>query len=306
MSNSQDDVNVLRRALERERMARKEAERILEEKSMELYNANLKLEGLNVDLEEDIQSTKLELHKTETRFNDLVYTASDIIFKVDLTGHFKYVNKVAVELSGFAKEMFLKNNFRFIVREDFKEKLIEHFQHQLQTKLKSTYIEFPAISSDGHEIWLGQSTNLIFEGETPIEFFGLARNISDRKEAENLTNYTKTKLEAIIENLNSGILVEDKERNITKVNQTFCDLFGIPVSPDQLLGTNCSSSAEDIKHLMEHPVEFVNRINEIVEKREVSLSEELKMRDGNYLERDYVPLYLEGQFIGQLWNIISF
>ena len=78
MSNNVDDINILKRALERERKARKEAERILEEKSMELYNANLKLKSLNVDLEEGIQSTKLELIETETRFNDLVYTASDL------------------------------------------------------------------------------------------------------------------------------------------------------------------------------------------------------------------------------------
>lgn len=55
-----DDDRWLRR-VERERIARKEAERLLEEKSLALYNANLKLQAFATDLESQVAQRTLEL-----------------------------------------------------------------------------------------------------------------------------------------------------------------------------------------------------------------------------------------------------
>lgn len=67
----------------RERTARKEAERILEEKSLELYQANLKLTSLNADLEDTIrqQIEKLKqsvksLEKANDDIRQFTYLAS--------------------------------------------------------------------------------------------------------------------------------------------------------------------------------------------------------------------------------------
>ena len=38
--------------------------------------------------------------------------------------------------------------------------------------------------------------------------------------------------QTLIHNLNEAILVEDENRNISMVNQAFCDLFQIPVPPE--------------------------------------------------------------------------
>ncbi len=65
----------LNNRIQRERMARKEAETIMEQKSRELYNTNLQLANLNINLEDKIQQQiqQLEEHVTslEKANNDI-------------------------------------------------------------------------------------------------------------------------------------------------------------------------------------------------------------------------------------------
>ncbi|MDO9159153.1 MAG: ATP-binding protein [Burkholderiaceae bacterium] len=65
-----DESDRLLRRMERERAARKQAERLLEEKSLELFNANQALQASTASLEKQVQDRTLELtealHQAET------------------------------------------------------------------------------------------------------------------------------------------------------------------------------------------------------------------------------------------------
>ena len=56
-----DESDRLLRRMERERAARKQAERLLEEKSLELFNANQALQASTASLEKQVQDRTLEL-----------------------------------------------------------------------------------------------------------------------------------------------------------------------------------------------------------------------------------------------------
>jgi len=59
-----DELNALKRILERERLARKEAERIIEDKSRELFQVNNELRKLNDSLELRIRERTYELNRS--------------------------------------------------------------------------------------------------------------------------------------------------------------------------------------------------------------------------------------------------
>jgi PAS domain S-box-containing protein len=113
---------------------------------------------------------------------------------------------------------------------------------------------------------------------------------------------SQTRLSALISNLHSGILVEDESRHIVLTNQMFCDIFNIPAPPEALAGMDCSQSAEQSKHLFENPKEFVARVEAILLKRSAVINEKCVMADGRVYERDYVPILLDGQYSGHLWQ----
>ena len=62
-----EETEVLKRRLERERAARKQAETLLEEKSRELYQTNQELRNLADHLEELVQERTKELAQARTR-----------------------------------------------------------------------------------------------------------------------------------------------------------------------------------------------------------------------------------------------
>lgn len=106
---------------------------------------------------------------------------------------------------------------------------------------------------------------------------------------------------SLIENMNDAILIENENREIALVNKSFCDLFAIPVSPELMIGSDCSQSADQVKHLFINPELFVERIGEIFAEKQPVRSELLEMVDGRYLERDFIPIFDEQSFSGLIW-----
>jgi PAS domain S-box-containing protein len=126
--------------------------------------------------------------------------------------------------------------------------------------------------------------------------------IQKRKETEDSLNRTLKLLITLLSNLNSGILVEDENRKILYTNQLFCDMFSIPASPEQMTGTDCSNSAEQSKHSFTNPVEFVDRIKNILDNKAPVFNDELYLTDSRVLERDYIPIYINSEYKGHLWD----
>jgi PAS domain S-box-containing protein len=52
------------------------------------------------------------------------------------------------------------------------------------SKEPSTYFEFPAVTSDGNEVWLGQSVQIITEGDQITGFQAVARDITERRKVQ--------------------------------------------------------------------------------------------------------------------------
>lgn len=105
----------------------------------------------------------------------------------------------------------------------------------------------------------------------------------------------------IITNLQEGVLVEDENRNILLINPIFIEMFGIPATVDQLIGTDCSNAAEDTKHLFKEPDKFVRRIDTILEQQKLVTREDIPLADGRTFQRDYVPIFLEERYLGHMW-----
>lgn len=122
----------------------------------------------------------------------------------------------------------------------------------------------------------------------------LQQQISKRKSAEEVFT-------SLINNTQSGILLEDENRRIVFTNQLFCDLFQIPASPDLIKGADCNDSAQQSKFLFKDPEEFVIQIDEIL-KNQVLTSQILELTDGRILKREYIPIFIEKEYKGHLWS----
>lgn len=130
----------------------------------------------------------------------------------------------------------------------------------------------------------------------------LNRQVAKRKKIEKDLTTTVELLKTLLANLQSGILVEDENRKILFTNQLFCDLFYIPVTPDQMVGVDCTTSAEQSKHLFVDPNKFVQHIDELLLHKKITTNELIETVDGKYLERDYIPIFIKNVYKGHLWK----
>lgn len=130
----------------------------------------------------------------------------------------------------------------------------------------------------------------------------LNKQIEKRKEIEKNLYRTVELLKTLIANLHSGILVEDENRKILFSNQLFCNLLSIPVPHESLVGVDCTNSAEESKKLFKDSEFFSARIDSILAQKKIVVNELLETIDGRFLERNYIPVFIENEYKGHLWR----
>ncbi|GAB3882519.1 PAS domain-containing sensor histidine kinase [Spirosoma agri] len=297
-----NDIGLLKRHLDREKAARQEAELILEKKALELYDANEQLQHLNDNLEQQIRDKLAELRESEQRYRQVIESVQDIIYKVGPDGIFTFVSSAVEKMLGYSEQEFVGKHFTDIVAPGYRKSLLEFYQTMLIERKDSSYNEFPVVAKDGRIVWIGQTVRLIESGSDVVELVAVARDVSDRKKAETELQTTQSRLSTLITSLQSGVLVKDEQRRIILVNQLFCDLFEIEQSPQQLIGTDYSQSTNTFKQLMEDPEGFAHQVERLIQNRQATTGEEIRMMNGRILERDYVPIFLGDQFMGHLWK----
>jgi PAS domain S-box-containing protein len=130
----------------------------------------------------------------------------------------------------------------------------------------------------------------------------LRGRIAELEQSEQKAADSLDRIFVSFDSLHAAILLEDEHRKIVATNQVFCDIFKIPISPEQMIGADCSNSAEQSKGLFKDSENFVTRVQDILKNKVLCLNEEMVMSDGRTLERDYIPIYLNGNYSGHLWK----
>lgn len=130
-------------------------------------------------------SDRLELENT---YELLVQSAEDLIFRCDSFGHFTFLNEVSYRRLGYTKEELLGQQCDMIVRDDYRERVMEFHWGQISNNERTKYLEFPIVTKDGLEIWIGQYVSITFDpgSNVPNGYIAVARDITNRMEMDRL------------------------------------------------------------------------------------------------------------------------
>ena len=159
------------------------------------------------------------------------------------------------------------------------------------------------LRKDGSHMYAKTHVSAVRNNHNEVEFqVTTIEDITKEMKAEEKLKASENRLSTLILNLQTGVLLENEDRKISLTNQLFCDLFQIPASPEQLVGADCVDAAEQNKSLFKNPNSFVERIEKILSDQVMVVSDELEMVDGRILERDYIPIFNNGEYKGHLWT----
>ncbi|MCX5821671.1 MAG: PAS domain S-box protein [Deltaproteobacteria bacterium] len=159
------------------------------ERWLHIISRTLSWEGMPASLSfvMDITASKQAekaLRESEDRYRTLVESASDVVCRMDDTGHFTFINPAMIRITGYAEDEIIGKQYLTLLRPDMRDDAMKFFGRQFVKRLQNVYSEYPIITKEGHEVWLGQNTQLIVENGHVIGFQAVSRDITDRKQIE--------------------------------------------------------------------------------------------------------------------------
>jgi PAS domain S-box-containing protein len=181
------------------------------------------------------------LQASEARYRHLVENAPDIIYRTDAGGRFTYVNPAAEVILGRAQADLLGHNYLELIHADDRDAMRRHYGRQWVRRTPTTYAEFRVCSVRG-TLWIGQNVQLIVEGDQPLGFQAVARDITDRKLAQQALARLQHQTELILNSAAEAIVSIDDQGNLAMVNPTAAQLTGYSAS--EMLG----QSVHDLLH----------------------------------------------------------
>lgn len=302
--------------LDRESAARARAEQLLQTKSALLQETQAKLQRLSESVEVQVlERTSVLLAancQLQTQVDQLKWAesqllltqfaadkAGDAIFWLDASGSVSYVNDAACQLVGYSRgELMTKNLCDFDPSVSRVHWPLYHAQLRKNEQLK---FEAEFLGRAGETLQVEVTTNFISFGGREFHCM-YARDVSAKRDTELRISQARSRFEALIDNLQAGILVEDENETIVLVNQKFCEMFQLEGRPVQMVGRDSRSIHSSCSDLFSDPEEFRKSLADCVGRCEVESSQLVSLADGRFFERDYIPIQYRDMDLGHLWH----
>jgi len=147
----------------------------------------------------------------------------------------------------------------------------------------------------------------LFEGERFIGTVAAFQDITARKRDEDCLLATSSRLSALIESMQAGVLVEDEQHRVLQANQALFEMFGTGGTNAEVVGHPSRALMQACSASMSDPEAFAAEVRRLIQAGSPVLNHELRLLDGRVLEFDYVPIYLFPAFPqpedcrGHLW-----
>lgn len=212
---------------------------------------------------------------------------------------FLEINDAFLKATGFTKEEVIGKTSRelqIIQDDDYLENILE----TVKENGTISDIELKLKTKTGQVID-GLYSGTIIESQGNEYFLSVLIDITVQKQTEAKIKRQTQRLDTLISHLPGGVLMETADRQIQHTNDRFCELFGIPLSPENLIGASCEQASETAKKEFVDGDHFVERIRQIIREKKIVLNEELQMTDGRTLLRDYIPIFTSNNQTEHLW-----
>lgn len=181
-----------------------------------------------------LKRSQQELLKSERRYRQIFENANDMIFTLDLDANCTSVNN-RVEAFGYRSEEVLGRNLsEFMTAEDFKAAM-ERLRTMIFGGEAISSYETRLICKDGSSRAVEVNSQIQYENGEIFGVHGIARDITERKQAEEQLRRSEEQYRQLVEGTNAVIISTDKRGVITYVNEAAAATLRRPV--DQLLGT---------------------------------------------------------------------
>jgi PAS domain S-box-containing protein len=209
----------------------KAGERVPLEITTNLITRDDKPIGSQVIVRDITKRKELEkaLRDSEEKYRMLVENSNDAIFTIDAQGKFTFFNENVKKVIGFTSEELVGRHFLEILPPESQKKALKFFSRGMEGEAGHKY-ELEVYKKDGGTATVELNMSTLFKDGKPIGRLGVARDITERKKAEEAIK----RLSAAVESMREYFVIADLDGNIVYVNPAVERDYGY--AKEELLG----------------------------------------------------------------------
>jgi PAS domain S-box-containing protein len=239
-----------------------------------------------------------------------ISSIGDAVIATDVEGRITFLNPVAESLTGWKAEEAAGQPVQCVFR------IINELTGQPQEEPVSRVLRegraielanhTAIVTKDGRIVPIEDSAAPIIDAAGQVIGAVLVfHDVTEKRRAAEALQTTVQRFYSSLSNMYGSILLVTNEGKVEFANQSFCDLFHVNVSPQDLIGRTSDEIVRQIALCYDHPEKAVIRIQEIVGGEEPVTGEEVAMSDGRTCLRDFIPIAIDGKPYGRLWHYID-
>ncbi|MFX1376675.1 MAG: PAS domain S-box protein [Promethearchaeota archaeon] len=205
----------------------------------------------------DKKKNELTLRDSKEKYQSIIENIKEGYYEVDLKGNFTYVNDALCGFLGYSREEMIDLNYEKLGDKKTRDLIYKTFNKVFNTEIQKNIFQFPVFRKNGERAFFEESIYLKYNSKgKKIGFYGIVRDITERKKEEDLDKKFKNELTQkvrlrtkelkesqekysnLFQHSNDGIIVHDFDGNILDVNQKILILLGY--DKEEILSLNLS------------------------------------------------------------------
>ncbi|MBU2547733.1 MAG: PAS domain S-box protein [Proteobacteria bacterium] len=235
--------------------------------------------GVALDVTER-RRTEDALRESERKYRTLTDSIDEGYFEVDLKGSYTFISPWFHELAKRPKEEIIGANYRQYMTPESSETIFNAFNRIYTTGQPAKKVQVDAVLPDGSLVYHELSASLVRDSAgQPIGFRGIARDVTDRRKAQDALREKEALYELVTQYTADMIAMCDQEANFIFVSPSYQTILGY--DEGELIGRPIVA--------LVHPDDLLE-LARIIEERQVSLEPQpveaqyrMRHKDGRYL-----------------------
>ncbi|HTB84190.1 MAG TPA: PAS domain S-box protein [Candidatus Sulfotelmatobacter sp.] len=242
------------------------------------------------------------LRETKEQIQYILDNTKDVIFQIDLQGNYIYGNAAAEQLTGYPLAELLKLNMMQVVAPEYHALVNERLQRRLSGGPDEKEFEFELLHKQGRLVWTELTTSKVCDsGGRLIAIQGVARDITERKRAQDELIWKTALLEAQVDSTLDGILVVDTTGRKVLQNRQFIEMFQVP--EEVVRDSDDANLLRYAINQMKKPGQFTERVTYLYAHPDEVGSDEIELADGRVFDRYSAPVRDKmGKLFGRIWS----
>lgn len=184
-----------------------------------------------------LKYTESILRESERRYSDLFENTNDIVYTMDLEGYINTINSYVEKLLGYKPTELIGRNFSDFATMESQRTAMYNMHRQLVDKESHLKFEIDIIAKNNSLLTFEINSYLRYHNNNPVEVFGIARDITERKKIDRKNKEYLDLIKSIYITSPDPILITKCDGEIVDMNHKTIELLHVS-SKNSLIGHN--------------------------------------------------------------------